>query len=83
MDKSTLKCTHCQKTCHTKNKCFKLVGYPDWWDHNRSAKSQKGLSTAAAIATKTKNGVTKQASILVISSNNDGKALKNYHQILV
>ena len=75
MDKSTLKCTHCQKTGHMKNKCFELVGCPDQSDHNRSEKSPKRLSTATAIATKIEDGVTKQASTLVISSNNDGKAL--------
>ena len=30
-DKSHLKCTHCGGTRHTKNECFKLVGYPEWW----------------------------------------------------
>ena len=75
MDKSTLKCTHYQKTGHTKNKCLELVGYPDYWDHNRSKKGQIGPSTAAVVATKTKDAVTKKVLALVISSNNDGKAL--------
>ncbi|KAL4569571.1 hypothetical protein LXL04_025212 [Taraxacum kok-saghyz] len=30
-DKSHLKCEHCRKTRHTKEQCFKLVGYPEWW----------------------------------------------------
>ena len=29
IDKSTFKCTHCNKTGHTKSCCFELVGYPD------------------------------------------------------
>ncbi|XP_057540778.1 uncharacterized protein LOC130818633 [Amaranthus tricolor] len=30
-DKSHLKCTYCGGTRHTRNECFKLVGYPEWW----------------------------------------------------
>lgn len=30
-DKSHLKCDHCGMTKHTKDQCFRLVGYPDWW----------------------------------------------------
>ena len=29
IDKSTFKCTHCNKTSHTKSRCFEIVGYPD------------------------------------------------------
>ena len=49
IDKSTFKCTHCNKTSHTKSCCFELVGYPDWWDHNRDQwkKDSKKTSTAA------------------------------------
>ena len=25
------KCTHCGSTKHTRETCFKLHGYPDWW----------------------------------------------------
>ena len=59
-DKSHLKCTHCGGTRHTKNECFKLVGYPEWWpdtkkkgakeparfsDHNRTGRAAVGWST--------------------------------------
>ena len=75
MDKLALKCTHCQNTSRMKNKCLELVGYPNCWDHNHSKKNKKRPSTAAAVATKTEDAVTKQALALVISSNNYGKAL--------
>ena len=26
------KCTHCGNTRHTHETCFKLHGYPDWWN---------------------------------------------------
>ena len=48
IDKSTFKCTHCNKIGHTKSRCFEIVGYPDWWDHNRDQwkKDSKKTSTA-------------------------------------
>ena len=27
-----LGCSHCGGSRHTKEGCFKLVGYPNWWD---------------------------------------------------
>lgn len=30
-DKSKLLCSHCSKRKHTKDQCFELMGYPDWW----------------------------------------------------
>ncbi|CAH9086436.1 unnamed protein product [Cuscuta epithymum] len=26
-------CTHCKKKGHDVNSCFKLLGYPEWWEH--------------------------------------------------
>ena len=51
-DKTNLKCTHCGMMKHTKEQCYKLVGYPDWWNdgHKRSNKisrSEKGKVAAA------------------------------------
>ncbi|XP_057529817.1 uncharacterized protein LOC130808356 [Amaranthus tricolor] len=31
-DRRKLRCTHCGGSRHTKEGCFKLVGYPEWWD---------------------------------------------------
>lgn len=30
-DKSHHKCAYCGGSWHTKEGCFKIVGYPDWW----------------------------------------------------
>ncbi|KAJ0705058.1 hypothetical protein HanPI659440_Chr14g0569381 [Helianthus annuus] len=40
-DKSHLKCTHCGMTKHTKEQCFRLVGYPEWWSngHKKGTKN--------------------------------------------
>ena len=53
-DKSSYKCTHYDQTGHTKSRCYKLVGYPEWWDHNRDSrkKNSKKASTVAIAETK-------------------------------
>ncbi|XP_010495389.1 PREDICTED: uncharacterized protein LOC104772479 [Camelina sativa] len=28
---TSMTCTHCGRTGHEKQQCFKLVGYPEWW----------------------------------------------------
>lgn len=37
-DKSRLWCSHCGMSKHTKEQCFKIVGYPEWWSdgHKRN-----------------------------------------------
>ena len=30
--KSTQFYSHCQRTGHTMDQCFKLIGYPDWFE---------------------------------------------------
>ncbi|KAJ0471582.1 hypothetical protein HanLR1_Chr15g0559371 [Helianthus annuus] len=56
IDKSKLKCDHCGMSKHTKDQCFELVGYPEWWNDNH--KTQKGGKpgatgkAAAAVATR-------------------------------
>ena len=54
IDKSTLKCTHCNKTGHTKNRCFEIVGYPDRWDHNRDQRKKDSKKTSTAIVAEIK-----------------------------
>ncbi|XP_022032681.1 uncharacterized protein LOC110933783 [Helianthus annuus] len=51
-DKSHLKCDHCGMTKHTKEHCFRLVGYPEWWSdgHKKGTKTagaEKGKASAA------------------------------------
>ncbi|KAJ0868825.1 putative RNA-directed DNA polymerase [Helianthus annuus] len=43
IDKSKLKCNHCGMTKHMKDQCFKLVGFPEWW--NDGHKKRKNLVT--------------------------------------
>ncbi|KAL6314978.1 hypothetical protein AAG906_029200 [Vitis piasezkii] len=71
INKSTFKCTHCNKIGHTKSRCFEIVGYPDWWDHNRDQrkKDSKKTSTAAVVEIKTEANVAKKASTLVAATD--------------
>ncbi|KAK2991709.1 hypothetical protein RJ640_014987 [Escallonia rubra] len=76
-DKSTYKCTHCNQNGHTKNRCYELVGYPEWWDHNRDPRKRnsKRTSSTAVVETKTEDDVTRQHSALAATAGNGGKAL--------
>jgi hypothetical protein len=51
-----LKCTHCGNLKHTWDTCFKLHGYPDWWNElqakkRRDAPESTGGKGQAAVAT--------------------------------
>ncbi|KAB5538145.1 hypothetical protein DKX38_015678 [Salix brachista] len=46
-------CTHCGETGHTKQRCYELIGYPDWWDSSkaprkRNSKANPHVSVAVA-----------------------------------
>ncbi|KAM0012209.1 putative RNA-directed DNA polymerase [Helianthus debilis subsp. tardiflorus] len=49
VDKMKLKCDHCGMVKHTKEKCFKLVGYPDWWNDGHKKGNKEGGKVAAAV----------------------------------
>ncbi|KAF7810093.1 uncharacterized protein G2W53_036836 [Senna tora] len=42
IEKMSKFCDHCQQNRHTKEGCFKLIGYPDWW---KDLKEQKRKMT--------------------------------------
>ncbi|RVW54112.1 hypothetical protein CK203_005253 [Vitis vinifera] len=71
IDKSTFKCTHYNKTGHTKIRCFEIVGYPDWWDHNHDQrkKDSKKTSTATIAEIKTEVNVDEKASALIVATD--------------
>ncbi|XP_076926353.1 uncharacterized protein LOC143589490 [Bidens hawaiensis] len=49
IDKSKLKCTNCGMNKHTKDQCFKLVGYPEWWSDGHKKGKKEGGDTAASV----------------------------------
>ena len=45
-------CDHSQKSGHTQDQCFKIIGYPDWYDGPRDTnKGKRGTKLAAAVVT--------------------------------
>ncbi|XP_075473306.1 uncharacterized protein LOC142504306 [Primulina tabacum] len=40
-----LKCTHCGNPKHTRETCFKLHGYPEWWSEFQARKKCEGTDT--------------------------------------
>ncbi|KAL1540475.1 hypothetical protein AAHA92_24827 [Salvia divinorum] len=42
-DKSKLWCTHCGMQKHTRDTCFQIVGYPDWWEEEKAAKGKVAI----------------------------------------
>jgi len=43
-DKSHIHCTHCGMKKHTKETCFKIVGYSEWWEDSKP-KNRKVATT--------------------------------------
>ncbi|XP_078164769.1 uncharacterized protein LOC144559580 [Carex rostrata] len=52
-EKSKLKCSNCGKTGHVRERCFDLVGYPDWYKGSKGRQvGEKGRNQAFAATTK-------------------------------
>ncbi|XP_029125592.1 uncharacterized protein LOC114915276 [Cajanus cajan] len=70
-DKSSYKCTHCNQNGHTKDRCFELVGYPEWWDHNRDSRKKNSNKnpTVATIESKSEDSAIERQSALVTATN--------------
>ncbi|KAH9675580.1 retrovirus-related pol polyprotein from transposon RE1 [Citrus sinensis] len=66
VDKSSLHCTHCRKKGHTKEQCFEIIGYPDWWD-TRKKNTKHGSKTAVAESTSTTD-LRKESSVQIAAS---------------
>ncbi|KAH9774809.1 retrovirus-related pol polyprotein from transposon RE1 [Citrus sinensis] len=64
IDKSSLHCTHCRKKGHTKEQCFEIIGYPDWWD-TRKKNTKHGSKTAVSTST---TDLRKESSVQIATS---------------
>ncbi|XLR07165.1 hypothetical protein S83_035103, partial [Arachis hypogaea] len=49
-DKSHLYCTHCGMNKHTKETCFRIVGYLEWWEDNHKKSKNKSSQGRGATA---------------------------------
>ncbi|KAF5454826.1 hypothetical protein F2P56_024463 [Juglans regia] len=47
------KCSHCGNQKHTRETCFKLHGYPDWWHDLQARKCPDGTGTSGSSGTAT------------------------------
>ncbi|XP_071740533.1 uncharacterized protein [Rutidosis leptorrhynchoides] len=47
-DKDNLKCDECGMKRHTKDQCFRIVGYPEWWN-NGHKKGRASIATTTAV----------------------------------
>ena len=45
-DKTHLRCSHCGRSRHTKEGCFKLIGFPEWWEEHRQRKAATKVQSA-------------------------------------
>ncbi|XP_042027341.1 uncharacterized protein LOC121774557 [Salvia splendens] len=49
-EKLRLTCTHCGKKKHTRDTCFELHGYPEWWEEWKSKPPPRGGRGMEAVA---------------------------------
>jgi len=47
--KSSKFCDHCQRTGHERDQCFKIIGYPEWYEGSKGKKKIVGPRLAANI----------------------------------
>nr|GEV08275.1 leucine-rich repeat-containing protein [Tanacetum cinerariifolium] len=91
-DKTKLKYGNCDKTRHTKEQCFEIIGYPDWWNdgHKKDKKNlgpERGKAFAANTGTDRKNPIGFEGmTATIVNEEEDGsfpmsteQALKSKH----
>nr|GEX98592.1 ribonuclease H-like domain-containing protein [Tanacetum cinerariifolium] len=69
-DKSHLKCEECGMNRHTKDQCFKIIGYPDWWTDGHKTASNKGAEKDKPSTSPTAN--TRTGRIIGRGTERDG-----------
>ncbi|PWA76149.1 hypothetical protein CTI12_AA235210 [Artemisia annua] len=42
-----LVCTHCGEEGHSKQRCYEIVGYPEWWDFSKKPRRKVGQASTA------------------------------------
>ena len=70
-------CTHCGESNHSKQRCYEIIGYPDWWDFTKKPQKNIGAmltSTEGKQVQPTANvvhlGILVKASVLSVTSKN-------------
>ncbi|XLR01631.1 hypothetical protein S83_067829 [Arachis hypogaea] len=74
-NRSTYRCAHCDQSGHTKSHCFELVGYPDWWNHNRDPRKKNSHknSTSGVVESKAEQDIEEKGPALIATAGNGGE----------
>jgi GAG-pre-integrase domain len=75
-EKARLKCINCGMTGHVKEGCYKIIGYPDWWNErkmkskidNYKGKGSANITTAGGIHM----GQTESNLLCMLNTQNQG-----------
>nr|GFB68591.1 hypothetical protein [Tanacetum cinerariifolium] len=59
-DKSYLKCEECSMSRHTKEQCFRIVGYPDWWTNGNKKGTKSAKTKKEKIPTTNTSSINKE-----------------------
>ena len=54
-----MKCSHCGNSKHTRDTCFKLHGYPDWWHELQANRRRDGNGNDGGAIKNAANGTGK------------------------
>ncbi|KAI3667046.1 hypothetical protein L6452_42088 [Arctium lappa] len=72
------KCTFCGKDGHTKDGCFKIIGYPDWWPGKEKKEKSKPKATSVEIGSSPIPGLTdEQYQLFVKHFREEAKVTSN------
>ncbi|RVW93483.1 Retrovirus-related Pol polyprotein from transposon TNT 1-94 [Vitis vinifera] len=84
IDKSTFKCTHCNKTGPTSLDIPQFQSNDSWYDqeNNEEPKDSKKTSTATIAEIKTEANVAEKASTLVAATDHGGKFLNTFTPVI-
>nr|GEY32368.1 reverse transcriptase domain-containing protein [Tanacetum cinerariifolium] len=59
-DRSHLKCDECGMSRHTKEHCFHIVGYPDWWTDGNKEGTKSATTDKEKVPTKNTSSISKE-----------------------
>ena len=76
-DKIHLRCTDCGSTRHTKNECFKLVDYPEWWPDTKKKGTKESQKFLDIITGRAAIGLSKNGDIISEEEREEGVALNS------
>ncbi|KAL0368365.1 UNVERIFIED_CONTAM: Retrovirus-related Pol polyprotein from transposon RE1 [Sesamum calycinum] len=81
MDKKSQFCRHCDKSGHTRETCFKLHGYPEWYKTMQEQKKRDGMNFNAHMTqdkvTETKSGFNAHMTRDKMTETNSGQGNVN------